>query len=400
VPPIPIVIAGVFSLSACDADPPAAGDPLAALPTWSFAQELAIGHEEDPNYALTPVSGFAVSPRHRLVFVAQRQDAHLRVFDFDGRFIRAIGRRGDGPGEFRRPFAVGVLGDTIWTADYRQEGWFHFFTLDGEPIRSERMPPLEPPYIGAAGADRPVPGGGALRGSTVVASEHPDVLDYPIFRTAADGALAATLPGWGMAVAPLIIHYEVSLARRSVPQTTIAIPPFSVAAWTDFAPDHRSIVRVDHTAGGAGGVIELRVTRIGIEGDTLAATTLPLPPRPIPTHVRDSLFDRDVRRLAGELRDEGRARRELGALRVPDSYPPVRGVVVGHDLRVWLQLEGENETRWLVLDPELRPLAFADVPPGMQRLLPAGEDLWGIILDENDVPRIFRYRVVPASLQR
>lgn len=42
------------------------------------------------------------------IYVLDGVDPYVRVFDFKGRLIRAFGRRGDGPGEFRFPMHLHV----------------------------------------------------------------------------------------------------------------------------------------------------------------------------------------------------------------------------------------------------------------------------------------------------
>lgn len=50
------------------------------------------------------------------VFPERGEEAPL-IFGRDGRFLRRLGRVGDGPGEYRRPAAVEVSGDTIFVFD-------------------------------------------------------------------------------------------------------------------------------------------------------------------------------------------------------------------------------------------------------------------------------------------
>ena len=76
------------------------------------------------------------------VAVLDRSSAEIRIFDRDGRHVRSMGRRGEGPGEFRSAWKLWVLpGDTLWAGDYRP--WrYNVFTRDGEWVRAVQMKPI------------------------------------------------------------------------------------------------------------------------------------------------------------------------------------------------------------------------------------------------------------------
>jgi len=76
------------------------------------------------------------------VAVLDRSSAEIRIFDPDGRHVRSMGRRGEGPGEFRSAWKLWVLpGDTLWAGDYRP--WrYNVFTRDGEWVRAVQMTPI------------------------------------------------------------------------------------------------------------------------------------------------------------------------------------------------------------------------------------------------------------------
>lgn len=80
---------------------------------------LAIGVEEGaPEFELSNVTAVQSLPGGAIV-VANSGTSELRVFDADGRFIRALGRRGEGPGEFSGAplFLQVALPDTLIVFD-------------------------------------------------------------------------------------------------------------------------------------------------------------------------------------------------------------------------------------------------------------------------------------------
>ena len=76
------------------------------------------------------------------VAVLDRVSAEIRIFDPDGRHVRSMGRRGEGPGEFRSAWKLWVLpGDTLWAGEYRP--WrYNVFTRDGQWVRAVQMNPI------------------------------------------------------------------------------------------------------------------------------------------------------------------------------------------------------------------------------------------------------------------
>jgi DNA-binding beta-propeller fold protein YncE len=66
------------------------------------------------------------------VYVADMLNYRIEVFDADGKFIRAFGKHGDGPGYFAMPKGVAVDSDGhIWVTDSMQNR-VHLFTQEGD----------------------------------------------------------------------------------------------------------------------------------------------------------------------------------------------------------------------------------------------------------------------------
>lgn len=89
------------------------------LPVWEVAAKpvVDIGERDDPGHDLHQVGGAARLSDGRIV-VVNRGSSELRVFDSTGTFLHAIGRRGEGPGEF---LSLGTLqrleGDSLIVFD-------------------------------------------------------------------------------------------------------------------------------------------------------------------------------------------------------------------------------------------------------------------------------------------
>ena len=83
------------------------GTPLYPDRKVSFEEELSIGGEdEDGNIQLYQPGSFVVDQSEN-IYIADRQDSIIKVFDKSGKSLRNIGSKGEGPGEFT---SIGYLG--------------------------------------------------------------------------------------------------------------------------------------------------------------------------------------------------------------------------------------------------------------------------------------------------
>jgi len=104
-------------------------------PTWSepraLREEASIGAAAgDEAYLLGGVSALAVAPER--IWVADFQTVSVRAYDRDGAHLFDVGREGNGPGEFRRPWAIGVSDDGRLVVRDQLQRRVHVFSGDGE----------------------------------------------------------------------------------------------------------------------------------------------------------------------------------------------------------------------------------------------------------------------------
>ncbi len=151
----------LFSLSACggradgvDADGAwrAAVDTLGSTITvetlggsvWRGGAHLvettSIGVVEgDEHYLFGDVRGIAADSEH--IFILDWQVPVVRVYDHAGVFVRDIGRRGEGPGEFRDPVAIAIYEESarLFIRE-RMGGLIHVFSTTGDFLETRRVP--------------------------------------------------------------------------------------------------------------------------------------------------------------------------------------------------------------------------------------------------------------------
>lgn len=102
---------------------------------WTISPEPAIdiGSGEDSLYELNTVMG-AVRLSDGTIAVANMGTNNIRVYDARGRYVRVVGRQGQGPGEFRQ--VMGLVrrpGDTLAVIDSRDE--VELYSADGKYAR-------------------------------------------------------------------------------------------------------------------------------------------------------------------------------------------------------------------------------------------------------------------------
>lgn len=346
---------------------------------WNLTPELRIGSERSPEYALTLPGAIAVD-ENGVMFVSLILENQIRVFDADGRFVRSIGRRGSGPGEFARLSRVGIHGDTLWAIDGLR---IHFFAKDGRPFGTTVVRFTPPPgeYFRASGLTDLL--AGDLVVGRVGATQLPAVPDViPVPAVTRLGTTTATLAETDVSW----YRWYSFDGRRRV--TTV---PFFVHGPYPFARNGTYGVFVQQRSRDADQPTPLRVRRVDVHGRTEFERDVDYAPVPVPSSVRDSIIDLDSSELPGGRREAEAMRR---AAPIPRFYPPVRRIVISRDDTIWLELQGHWPRQWQLLDANGSTMANAVGPRGLIAILAvSATHVWGVEQDELDVPSVVRYRI-------
>lgn len=106
-------------------------EPTYSADVFSLEEELAIGEAEGrEEYMFSSIRSMAVDDERR-IYVLDRKEIHVKVFDQNGTYIRTIGKKGQGPGEFTTPLSVSITRQNeLVVDDFRSR--LVFFSLDGE----------------------------------------------------------------------------------------------------------------------------------------------------------------------------------------------------------------------------------------------------------------------------
>jgi len=358
---------------------------------WRLVPTLRIGSENaGAAYLFTSLRQVVASDSE--VFVLPAETPEIRVFGADGRHRRTIGRRGAGPGEFDAVTAVGLFGDTLWTLDSNLRRVTQF-TIAGELLTTARLEVLTPDvgrhgrfyffYPMAQLRDGSLVGFGGTTGRAIAAGE---VSAVPLLRLPPRTSTADTI-GW----VPIGNEH---LILRSTRGTKYRAQPFADAPLTAYAPSTGRVFVVERYSARAAGDAAVRVTALGMQGDTVWSTLLPYRARPLETRLVDSVRAHLTRVLAPRFPAREIDRR----LFVPSFRSPVTEVLAGVDGSVWVGWDSPDRvTRFTVLAADGRAALAGDGPAGTRWLWADRRVAWGQVLDDDEVPTLVRFRIAPSS---
>ena len=361
-------------LAACG--PPADGGPVGAS-GGGFALDSAplarLGSGRGPEDEFVRVIA-AFRQRSGHVVVADGAAHALHRFTSDGVHARTIGRRGDGPGEFRSLTWAGLLaGDSIATYDF-SAGAFSVFTPDGAFVRRvalDRAPladaartplwptPLvvvPPDSVVVAARFMPQPrlsGAGTRTDSTAL---------FVVSLATGEGRRAGTVP------------VRRSYARQSYSMTAPFSPVLSVAAGPG----------ADGLLVGFGDSAVVR--RLAPDGALHAAHPLPLRPAPLGA-ARDTFAERY---LASEnvFLSPAERRDVLAALEFPATFPAYRRILADETGALWV---AADSTRWLVVSPAGGRVVAVTLPSALEPLQIGGDWLLARYTRTDDVQEVRVY---------
>jgi hypothetical protein len=127
-------------------------EPMYGGDVFHLEEELVIGQgsEGPEEYTFFSIGDIAVDDEGN-VYAADAASACIKVFDGKGRFLRTVGRKGQGPGEMQRPIFVQITSQRellVGDAAFR----FVFFSTDGEFLKQKATSrPVQPIKLDSSG---------------------------------------------------------------------------------------------------------------------------------------------------------------------------------------------------------------------------------------------------------
>lgn len=398
------VVTLVLLIAACERHP-APDSPMSA-PVWDAELELRIGAVDDPVYALTRTARLVATTDGAIVTMHPRERT-IRVFDQRGVFVRAIGRPGQGPGEFSQLRDIGIIHDTLWVADGK--GNFHLFGLGGDYYTSTPLLPTPDDGNYRLVPHTLLPDGSMLATPNIPARAIAldEVSERPFLRLSPDGELIDT-------VFQLSYQNMQMSVLENVPNPsggTYGLQPFGDFPLVQFSAAEQVVVVVDRRVASSRGDGVFHVSRLTFSGDTLDHWKLPYRPTPIQAAMVDSIVEdwvvgalqRFGSSFEGRRSLEGRVRQ---AIFTPEYQPPIEQFVLGADGSVWLRTSFLSEgtarnnhlststlAEWLIIAPSGSVAGRVMLPARLRLLAAEMGSFWAEEMDDDDVPYLVRYRV-------
>lgn len=327
------------------------------------------------------------------IYVLDPAAVGVHRFDRDGAWQNTFGRKGEGPGEFRRPDAMGWVSDTLWVADPGLNR-LSFFDRNGGFFRSIR-------FNVHSGRTRAIPrrawGAQILSVPYFPLRSTPGVDSIPILVFDENGAVQDTLV-WGVS-GQVAVSVTIGGRNGSEDRTVSIRHRFDHRSMMAYDPMSRWAYRAKWKVGSNEREF-LELLRIGATGDTTASSRMPL--------SRAELSESDIRTYASELYgtlpEVVRARMSIGELTrafleqvATPSRPSVDAMVASEDGTIWFrqtaQMGVETPQHWVAYQPGWESGAHVVLPVGYSLLSASGGLLWTKSENALGLPTITGWKV-------
>lgn len=110
-------------------------DPIYDEDVFSLEEELSIGEAVGrEKYMFSEIRSIAVDENER-IYVADSKEAHIKIFDKNGVYVKTIGKKGQGPGEIGRPRNIYITCQQQIMVVDSSNSRLTYYSLDGEFIK-------------------------------------------------------------------------------------------------------------------------------------------------------------------------------------------------------------------------------------------------------------------------
>jgi hypothetical protein len=327
--------------------------------------------------------------RANRVYLADRSIPAVYLLSENGSSKTTVIREGAGPGEMREISISGWLGDTLWIFDNRMSR-FNFLAPEGRFLRTE----AHDRRCTRSSTWGLLADGGCLEGvDRRHAYARGNEARPPLVLQAVNGSRKSPDTLGTIDFSGSVVQFDFKDGGLWMPHPFPNPAPDVMA----ISADGKSVAQVvvPAHASGTPDSLRLRLWRPGIGWGK--ASSVAFIPRPLPRRVFDNALA--VRAEAFRKSNSPITMDSLHArVSRPEFYPPIRAFHSASDGTFWLQVNdatvSPSAVPWIVYDSTLKQIARVSAPPTLA--LRDARDLlvWGVETDQDDVPRVVRYRLV------
>ncbi|MDE2677527.1 MAG: 6-bladed beta-propeller [Gemmatimonadota bacterium] len=334
---------------------------------------------DDPNLLFGDIRGIQATA-DGTIYVLDFQATEVRVFDPDGRYLRTIVRRGEGPGEITAANGIVLSGDTLlWIHDH---GKWRIIGVDsaGRELRRFNKPVLSYGFRWTGPFDD--------RGRYWSRTSHSDEeLRYP----PPPGLSSRTARGY---------YKSYDLATEAVDSVYLGERSLRSYYYQDanglwqLQPSRFQAFEmiVVNPSGGfwRANTAAYRIARTGEGGDTLVVIEAGLPALPVTDEDRAAYIEESAERSP----EAGRAAEEVAAL-MPDTKPILARMFVDDVGRLWVQRVTPADApafydTYSEDGDYLGSVRFAFTPAPYSEFWVQHGNIYTWVVDEMDVPYVVR----------
>ena len=375
----------------------------------TLVEEISIGVADGAEEHMFGDVGDIAVGKDGSMYVLDRSVHTIRMYDVNGKYLRSIGRRGQGPGEMVSPSGIAVLTDgrlvlwetSLWRVNvYSATGAVltHWSFATSASGTSQTMRAIHADTAGDVVAMK-------SQFAPLAPGTRPRVTYVWLKLRGSDGAVLDTIREPVLSRTPRMLEASNNGAFKS-----LVVPFDPVRVW-----------RVSPLGAVVAGFPDRYAFEIHSPGGRITSVRRDVQPSPVSAAERDS-----AHRVAETSLRETQPGWSWGGIDLPRTKPLYHDLMIGLDGRIWIARITEVSPRvgginfsggvgrgaprtprppapvpvvrrralYDVFEPSGAFIGAVEIPPGVSTVLRRGDHVWGVAYDDDDVAFVKRYRIV------